>query len=57
MPEYRKLVKQFNDAGVVLMKHEVRVQLAWLHRNPSIRDMESKMAMPVLRQVFSPYYY
>ena len=30
MPEYRKLVKQFNDAGVVLMKHEVRVQLAWL---------------------------
>ena len=49
MPEYRKLVKQFNDAWVVLMKHEVRVQLAWLHRNPSIRDMESKMAMPVLR--------
>jgi hypothetical protein len=37
MPEYRKLVKQFNDTGVVLMKHEVEVQMAWLRRNPSIR--------------------
>jgi len=51
MPEYRKLVKQFNDTGVILMRHEVDVQTAWLNRNPSIRDMEKKMAMPVLRKL------
>jgi hypothetical protein len=49
MPEYRRLVKQYNEAGVILMKHEVRVQMAWLNRNPSIREMEKKMAMPILR--------
>jgi hypothetical protein len=38
MPEYRKLVKQFNDTGVILMRHEVDVQTAWLNRNPSIRQ-------------------
>ena len=37
MPEYLKLVKQFNDTGVVLMQYELKIQTAWNSRNPSIR--------------------
>ena len=27
MPEYKKLIRQYNDAGVVLMKFEINVQV------------------------------
>ena len=37
MPEYLKLVKQFNDTGVVLMQYELKIQTAWNTRNPTIR--------------------
>ena len=39
MPEYAKLVKQFNDTGVVLMQYELKVQTTWNSKNPSIRSV------------------
>jgi Dynein heavy chain, N-terminal region 1 len=33
MPEYRKLVKQYNDTGVMLMRYEINVQVG-LKRKP-----------------------
>ena len=50
MPEYRRLVKQFNDTGVCLMQFELRVQTAWGEKNPSIRKIEEKIAFPVLKE-------
>ena len=47
MPEYKKLVRQYNDAGVVLMRFEINVQEGW--RNPRIRQIEDMIAKPVLK--------
>ena len=50
MPEYRKLVRQYNDTGVVLMQYELRIQESWNRQNPSIRHIEDKIALPILRE-------
>ena len=50
MPEYRKLVKQYNDTGTVLMQYELKIQEAWHRHNPSIRHIEDKIALPILRE-------
>ena len=50
MPEYRKLVRQYNDTGVLLMQYELRIQESWNHQNPSIRHIEDKIALPILRE-------
>ena len=50
MPEYRKLVKQYNDTGVFLMQYELRVQEGWTIRNPTIRKIEEKISYPVLKE-------
>jgi dynein heavy chain len=63
MPEYRKLVKQYNDTGVMLMRYEINVQEGW--KNPRIRQIEDMISKPVLKssvtgdlQVnFDPYFY
>ena len=63
MPEYRKLVKQYNDTGVFLMKYELQVQDKF--RNPRIRQIESMIAKPVLKSNnigelslnFDPFFY
>ena len=47
MPEYKKLIRQYNDAGVVLMKFEINVQESW--KNPRIRQIEEMIAKPVLK--------
>ena len=47
MPEYRKLVRQYNDTGVLLMKFELSVQEKY--RNPRIRHIESMIAKTVLK--------
>ena len=50
MPEYRKLVRQYNDTGVLLMQYELRIQESWNRQNPSIRHIEDKIALPILRE-------
>ena len=63
MPEYRKLVKQYNDTGVYLMKFELTEQEKF--RNPRIRQIETMIAKPVLKSNnvgdltvnFDPYFY
>lgn len=47
MPEYKKLVRQYNEVGVVLMRFEINVQENW--RNPRIRQIEDMIAKPVLK--------
>ena len=47
MPEYRKLVKQYNDTGVFLMKFELQEQEKF--RNPRIRQIESMIEKPILK--------
>ena len=63
MPEYKKLVKQYNDTGVFLMKFELNVQEKF--RNPRIRQIETMIAKPVLKSNtigelslnFDPFFY
>ena len=63
MPEYRKLVKQYNDTGVFLMKFELQVQEKF--KNPRIRQIETMIAKPVLKSNnvgdlnvnFDPFFY
>lgn len=50
MPEYRKLVRQYNDTGVLLMQYELKVQGYWTKHNPSIRHIEDKIALPILKE-------
>ena len=45
MPLHRKLVRQYNDTGMILMKFECEVES--LRRNPSIRQIETMIAKPV----------
>ena len=44
--EYGKLVHQYNDTGIILMKFECKVESD--SRNPSIRQIETMIAKPVL---------
>ena len=44
--EYGKLVHQYNDTGMILMKFECKVESD--SRNPSIRQIETMIAKPVL---------
>ena len=46
-PEYRKLVKQYNDVGVTLMKFECEIEEG--HKNCKIRRVEKMIAKPVLK--------
>ena len=46
--EYRKLVRQYNETGVLLIKFEIQCEQ---HRkNPSIRQIEGMIAKPVLKE-------
>ena len=47
MPEHRKLVKQYNDTGVFLMKFELQEQENL--RNPRIHQIESMFEKPILK--------
>ena len=44
-PEYKHLVKQYNDTGVMLMKFELNVQENW--KNLKIQEIESMISKPV----------
>ena len=44
----RKLVRQYNDTGMILMKFECEVESG--RRNPSIRQIETMIAKPVLKE-------
>ena len=46
--EYRKLVKQYNETGVILMKYEVFTEQN--KKNPSIRQIEGMLAKPVMKE-------
>ena len=48
-PEYRKLVKQFNDVGVNLMKYECEIEEG--HKNAKIRRIEKMIAKPILTPI------
>ena len=48
IPLHRKLVRQYNDTGMILMKFECEVES--LRRNPSIRQIETMIAKPVLKE-------
>ena len=48
MELHRKLVRQYNDTGMILMKFECEVESA--RRNPSIRQIETMIAKPVLKE-------
>ena len=50
LKEYRKLVKQYNEAGIFLMQYELKVQEGWTFRNPKIRKIEEKIAYPILKE-------
>ena len=49
IPEYRKLVKQYNDAGVMLMKYELTVQDTF--KNFKIHQIENMIALPIMKIV------
>ena len=44
-PEYRHLVRQYNDTGVMLMKFELGVQEHW--KNLKIQEIENMISKPV----------
>ena len=46
-PEYRKLVKQYNETGVTLMRYELEIEEG--HKNARIRRVEKMMAKNVLK--------
>ena len=50
LPEYRKLVKQYNDTGVFLMQYELKIQEGWNNRNPKFKEVEKKISLPILRE-------
>ena len=47
LPEYKKIVKQYNEAGVLLMKYELVVQDAF--KSFKIHQIESMIARPIIR--------
>ena len=49
--EYQKLVQQFNDNGVLLMKYEIQCENN--KKNPTIRQVESMIGKPVLKELLS----
>ncbi len=44
-PEYRHLVRQYNDTGVMLMRYELGVQENW--KNLKIQEIEAMISKPV----------
>jgi len=46
-PDYRKLVRQYNELGTELMKFELEVERE--QKNPKIRRIEKMLAKPVLK--------
>ncbi|CAB4063578.1 DNAH [Lepeophtheirus salmonis] len=44
-PEYKNLVKQYNETGVMLMKFELKIQESW--KNLRIRQIETMISQPV----------
>ena len=49
--EYKKLVEAFNDNGTLLMKFEIQCENN--KKNPSIRQTESMIGKPVLKELLS----
>lgn len=49
--EYRKLVQQFNDNGVLLMKYEIQCEES--KQNPTIRQIETMIGKPVLKELMT----
>ena len=47
LPEYKKIVKQYNEAGVLLMKYELVVQDAF--KSFKIHQIESMIARPIIQ--------
>ena len=50
LKEYRKLIRQYNESGIYLMQYELKVQEGWTFRNPKIKKIEEKMALPILKE-------
>ena len=47
LPEYKKIVKHYNDAGVLLMKYEILAQEAF--KSFKIHQIEGMIARPIIR--------
>ena len=47
LAEYKKIVKQYNDAGVLLMRYEIHVQEAF--KSFKIHQIESMIARPIMK--------
>ena len=47
LPEYRKIVKQYNEAGVLLMKYEIVVQETF--KSFKIHQIEAMIARPIIK--------
>jgi len=46
-PEYRHLVKQYNDTGVMLMKFELDVQENWKNLKIQVRQVNTMYLSPI----------
>ena len=46
IPAYKRLVKQFNDVGVFLMKYEIEIQEGF--KSPKVRSIEAMIAKTVM---------
>ena len=49
LPEYKKIVKQYNEAGVLLMRYEIVVQEAF--KSFKIHQIEAMIARPIIKTV------
>ena len=46
IPGYKRIVKQYNDVGVILMKYEIEIQEGF--KSPKIRSIEAMIAKTVM---------
>ena len=46
MPSYKRLIKQYNDVGVFLMKYEIEIQEGF--KSPKVRSIEAMIAKTVM---------
>ncbi len=44
-PEYKHLVKQYNDTGIMLMKFELHIQENW--KNLKIQEIETMISKSI----------